>query len=46
MLASQTNYTILSSMPNTVTQQMKGFQEESMHFFDKMKNIVIISSKS
>lgn len=46
MLASQTNYVILSSVPNTGTQQMKGFQKEPTHFFDEIKNTVIISSKS
>lgn len=34
-------------MSNTVTQQIKGFKkEESVHFFDEMKNTVIMSSKS
>lgn len=46
MLASQANYTMLSSMPNTVTQQMKSFHEESIHFFDEMKKTIIINSKS
>lgn len=46
ILASQANYTMLSSMPNTVTQQMKSFHKESIHFFDEMKNKIIINSKS
>lgn len=31
---------------NTVTKQMKSFHKESIHFFDEMKNTIIINSKS